>query len=1407
MKQFAENNGKYEVLTPTGWKSFDGVSRQTKTSLETIELTLTDGSWLRCSSGHQVVARVGAETSEQGDVPVCVLHESDQVLTVNGWSDIVSIKQGAGNESVDLFDLVNVDGGLRYITNGIASHNCAHIQNMEEVWTAMTPTLSCLSGDTLVQTSEGFIRIDEFHKGRREGEYFDIDDVLVYGSNGLEPVSKGYVSPKSKLLTVTTQKGHQVKVTKNHPLWTLEPHGSGYASMKKSADLVAGDYLRIEFGQNIFGSVSLSPDEAYMLGGYTAEGWFTKANRSGTVVYTGIAIENTDTDFRNVFLNSQIIKPFRVEKNRHSRLVCTSTKLVERFIANGVDPTAKCHEKQIPKAVLQGNKETMCNYLAGLFDGDGSVSGTSVILSSTSKRLIQEVSLLLHNLGVQTNIHYVKPRLCQIGRIMPQGKPLQSLRDSWKLVVTQTQLPAFSKCITLRIPRKQSKILSLCKSLRGTTQVAVPYVCIGKQVKDFIDESGKSYRWFRKNGARLDKPFKKSGSHGFTHGLLSTLGTLLTNVPSAHDFLQTHQQGNFYWDKIVSIEESFVDEVSYDFTVPGTHTFLQNGILGSNTGGQAVLISCVTPDTHVLTNTGIRQVSDFVQQTNGQIGAHVLPPYTVQGIDKSRTGVLFFANGEAPVFKVTSKYSEIKCSSEHKFWAWSNEKGYAVHRTQDLTTDSWIAIRKNTRLWGVDTSTNGYVYKPSGRKVKRTYTDTGTITTDLAYFVGLYLAEGSCYKSYKDGKHTGSSLTITCGDPEARTEMLKLNGLHVSSTGIRHTISSKQFVDFLEKVGLDTTQKANTKRIPQKFMSMPEEHTVALLQGLFDGDGFSRIDRGYIGYTSVSEELVNQVRVLLCNLGILTTKYTNKNKFNFDSYVLEADGTNSLLFYDRIGFRFARKQAKRQILSTQNLNRVSGHDVIPGGAKLAKELAVSKGLSVFDCKKQYRKATGIEAQWLMPREHKSPNVGRKSLLKFVNWLQPDEDYSRIVNDDIVWTQVSKIEYVGTQPVYDFSLPNNDVEGDFAHSVLYNSGISGFQSPNGVGNVFHRVWVDAVNGQNSFTPFELPWTVHPERDQKWFETESAKIRAGKGERGVAQEFFCSFNASGDTFIDGEIVMFYESVATDPVFKHQDYPDLWIWKQPEAGHTYIIPADVARGNGEDFTTFHVIDVTTDEIVAEYCRKIPPDDFAPILLKIGAWYNTGMLCPELNSYGAEVAKLLKKAQYPNLYYEKANKGVYSAWMTPTNSTFDDDLPGFTMGPKSREMAMAKLEGVLRKKNLKINSKRLISELKTFIWRNNKAQAMKGYHDDLIMALAIGVTLFESSGRVQYTQQEISTAMLAGMSVNNTKMSATIADWGFSTTNSSNNPHQTQKPIVPTPLNSNQRVRQDQRNPFWRQWGWLLD
>ena len=56
------------------------------------------------------------------------------------------------------------------------------------------------------------------------------------------------------------------------------------------------------------------------------------------------------------------------------------------------------------------------------------------------------------------------------------------------------------------------------------------------------------------------------------------------------------------------------------------------------------------------------------------------------------------------------------------------------------------------------------------------------------------------------------------------------------------------------------------------------------------------------------------------------------------------------------------------------------------------------------------------------------------------------------------------------------------------------------TPNGVGNWFHQTYTDAEEEKNDFFPTILPWDLHPERDQGWYEKETRNM----SRREIAQE---------------------------------------------------------------------------------------------------------------------------------------------------------------------------------------------------------------------------------------------------------------------------------------------------------------
>jgi hypothetical protein len=295
------------------------------------------------------------------------------------------------------------------------------------------------------------------------------------------------------------------------------------------------------------------------------------------------------------------------------------------------------------------------------------------------------------------------------------------------------------------------------------------------------------------------------------------------------------------------------------------------------------------------------------------------------------------------------------------------------------------------------------------------------------------------------------------------------------------------------------------------------------------------------------------------------------------------------------------------------------------------------------------------------------------------------------------------------------------------------------TPNGVGGQYYKLYTDAEAGLNEFSHIKLPWEIHPERDQAWFDETTKNL----SDRQISQEYLCDFASSGETFLSPSDISWIREMCVPPKERAGEDRNVWIWKYPLSEHSYIVTADIARGDSQDFSTFHIIDVGEGECVAEYKGKIPPDRFAELLNEFGLRYNKALMCPENNSYGYATILKLQELQYPNLYYRK-RKAIFIGDYVPKS---DSDVAGFTTSGKTRSLILTKLEEVLRNKQIKVYSTRFYEELKTFIWKGSKAQAMKGYHDDLVISFAIAMWLYDTSSEYSQSSKELNEAMLNAM------------------------------------------------------------
>ena len=258
---------------------------------------------------------------------------------------------------------------------------------------------------------------------------------------------------------------------------------------------------------------------------------------------------------------------------------------------------------------------------------------------------------------------------------------------------------------------------------------------------------------------------------------------------------------------------------------------------------------------------------------------------------------------------------------------------------------------------------------------------------------------------------------------------------------------------------------------------------------------------------------------------------------------------------------------------------------------------------------------------------------------------------------------------------------------------------------------------------------------------WFEAMAKKLKFDK--RKISQELECNFLGSGDNVIPPETMKsIKDNQIKEPENKFMGGV-LWQWKEPIAGHRYIMGMDVSRGDSEDFTTFIIIDFDEREQVLEYIAKVPPDVVAEIAYKWATMYNAFIVTDITGGMGVATSRKLQELGYKNLYVDGVNPGDKWKWDPKIN----EKIPGINFNSK-RVQIVAAFEEALRH-DFGVRSMRLYNELNTFVYINGKPDHQKGQHDDLIMAMAMALYVAETSFSKLEKATEHAKAMLESWSV----------------------------------------------------------
>jgi hypothetical protein len=320
---------------------------------------------------------------------------------------------------------------------------------------------------------------------------------------------------------------------------------------------------------------------------------------------------------------------------------------------------------------------------------------------------------------------------------------------------------------------------------------------------------------------------------------------------------------------------------------------------------------------------------------------------------------------------------------------------------------------------------------------------------------------------------------------------------------------------------------------------------------------------------------------------------------------------------------------------------------------------------------------------------------------------------------------------------EFAFVPNHIADSFFASVYptitsgQNTKVIIVSTPHGM-NHFYRMWHDAEKGKNEYVPTDVHWSQVPGRDEIWKE----QTIANTSEQQFKIEFECEFLGSVDTLIAPSKLksLVYDAPLTQNA-------GLDVFEQTKENHDYIITVDVARGVGNDYSAFVVVDITEfpHRIVAKYRdNQIKPMLFPNIIWEVAKNYNNSFILCEVNDIGDQVASILHyDLEYENLLM--ASMRGRAGQIVGQGFSGKKTQLGVKMSKTVKKVGALNLKTMIESDKLLFKDYDILSELTTFISKSNSFEAEEGCNDDLAMCLVIYAWLVNQDYFKELTDQDV--------------------------------------------------------------------
>ncbi|MDG6229138.1 MAG: DNA gyrase subunit A [Candidatus Thermoplasmatota archaeon] len=284
-----------------------------------------------------------------------------------------------------------------------------------------------------------------------------------------------------------------------------------------------------------------------------------------------------------------------------------------------------------------------------------------------------------------------------------------------------------------------------------------------------------------------------------------------------------------------------------------------------------VVGECFTKDTLVLTKKGLIPIQEIKK------GDKV---YTQDSVERVKE---LYIMPKRELLKITLENGlQNKVTKSQKFKILTKDLIFDWKEAKDLEKDDYIVVKYDYP------DIKKYV---SLKNTKESF-DKSVLNENIGYLLGIFLSDGWISEDYGVKKHSricfygGTNKEIAekiakiiekefSYHPRIQEKEYSLNGIEKKCVySVR--INRKEINDFfILNFGLRNVH-ALTKRIPQQIFSSPQKVIYSFISGMIDGDGSIHKNRNTIHYGSISEQMINQLMILLQHQGIFSSKYCSK---------------------------------------------------------------------------------------------------------------------------------------------------------------------------------------------------------------------------------------------------------------------------------------------------------------------------------------------------------------------------------------------------------------------------------------------------------------------------------------------------------------------------------------------------